>query len=157
MSLKLSNFSQYLQISDEIDYIECRLGEQYVILFTFNEGSPPQPIDLTNWTFTIDSEVYSAEFQYNSVGDLTGVKDFVSVGPKRTVSGLAVTVTAPLLGQGTITIPSSVNPNPTDLIWPDTANTMLNIITITMTYPSSVVGFSNIRKSLLGLIVRIGS
>lgn len=157
MSLKLSNFNQYLQISDEIDYLECRLGEQYVIPFTFFEGSPPQPIDLTNWVFTIDSEIYSATFEYNSVGDLTSVKDYVSVGPKRSVVGLAVTVTAPLLGQGTITIPSTVNPDPTNLIWPDKANTMLNIITITMTYPSSVVGFNNIRKSLLGLIVRLGS
>lgn len=157
MSLKLSNFNQYLQVSDEIDYLECRLGEQYVIPFTFNEGNPPQPIDLTNWTFTIDSELYSAVFEYNSVGDLTAVNNYTCIGPKRTVTGLEITVTNALLGAGTITIPSTVNPDPTNLIWPDRANTMLNLITITMTYPSSVVGFSNIRKSLLGLIVRIGS
>lgn len=157
MSLKLSNFNQYLQISDEIDYLECRLGEQYVIPFNFTSGSPPTPIDLTNWTFTIDSEIYSAEFVYNSNGQLSQVKDFQVIGPKQSVVGLTITVTNPVNGEGAIIIPSNVNPDPTDLVFPDDANTMLNILTITMTYPSSVVGINSIRKSMLGLIVRIGS
>jgi hypothetical protein len=157
MSLKLSNFSQYLQISDDIDYLECRLGEQYVIPFTFSAGDPPVALDISAWTFSMDSEVYSATFNYRADGSLASVENFESVGPKSTPAGLQVILTNAAAGQGALIIPATVNPDPNQLIWPDRANTMLNILTITMEYPSSVVGINHIRKSLIGLIVRLGA
>jgi hypothetical protein len=155
MSLKLSNFNQYLQISGDIAYLEMKLGEQFVIPFNFTSGSPPAPIDITSWVFTVDSEIYTATFNYNANGELSSVEDFTCVGPRSTPAGLAITVDDPLTGTGTLVIPSNVNPDPNQLIFPDRSNTMLNIITVTITYPSSVVGVNNVSKSLLGLIVRM--
>jgi len=155
MSLKLSNFNQYLQISGDIAYLEMKLGEQLVIPFNFTSGSPPAPIDISSWTFSVDSEIYSATFNYNGIGELSSVEDFTCIGPRSTPAGLVINVISAVGGTGSLVIPSNVNPDPNQLIFPDNSNTMLNIITITITYPSSVVGVNNISKSLLGLIVRM--
>lgn len=159
MSLRLSNFNQWIQGGEPIDYLEVRLGEQYAVPFTIKDNQvPPQPINLTGWSFAnVTSQIYTATFAYNSAGTLTSVTDFVQQGTAGTVSGLEVVDINVSAGTGVLKIPAAVNPNPTTLITPDGNNTMLNIITITASYPSSVSGFNSIRKLLIGLIVRFGS
>jgi len=158
MSLKLSQFNQWIQGGEPIDYLEVRLGEQYAVPFTIKDNQvPPQPINLTGWTFSVTSQIYTATFSYNGAGDLTGVTNFVQQGVAAAFSGLEVVNINTTLGTGTLKIPAGVNPNPSTLITADGDNTMLNIINITATYPSSVSGFNSIRKLLVGLIVRFGS
>jgi hypothetical protein len=157
MSLKLSSFTNGLVASDEIDYIEVRLGEQYVIPFTVKD-SAGTAIDITSWDFTtipVTSEVYTAKFTYSG-NSLTSVANFTDQGTPSTFTNLAATITNGALGQGVVTIPANVNPSLSSLVTLDDDNTMLNIITITAQYPSSVSGFNNIRKLLIGLIVRFG-
>jgi hypothetical protein len=157
MSLRLSDFGNWLQGGDKIDFLETRQGEQYVIPFTINNNaSTPVPQDLTSWTFNVTSEVMSATFAYS--GDtLSSVTNITKVVASRTIPGLEVVDIIPASGVGTLKIPAAATPNPSTLITPDDANTLVNIITITCTYPSSVAGFSSIRKLMLGLIVRYGN
>lgn len=159
MSLKLSNFSQWIEGGEQIDYLEVRLGEQYAVPFTIKDDqTPPQAINITGWTFSVTTQIYTATFNYAADGSLTSASDFTQqTSPAVAFSGLeVVNINAPA-GTGVLKIPSGVNPNPSTLITADGNNTMLNIITITATFPSTVSGFSNIRKLLIGLIVRFGS
>ena len=159
MSLKLSNYNQWIQGGEPIDYVEVRLGEQYVVPFTIKDNAvPPQPINLTGWSFAnVTTQLYTATFSYDGGGNLSTVTNFVQQGVAATASGLEVVDINTSAGTGVLKIPATVNPNPSTLITADGDNTMLNIITITATYPSSVSGFNNIRKLLVGLIVRFGS
>ena len=159
MSLRLSQFNQWIQGGEPIDYLEVRLGEQYAVPFTIKDNQdPPQPINITGWSFAnVTSQIYTATFGYNSAGQLATVTNYVQQGVAGTVSGLEVVDISPAAGTGVLKIPATVNPNPSTLITADGDNTMLNIITITATYPSSVSGFNSIRKLLIGLIVRFGS
>jgi hypothetical protein len=159
MSLKLSDFSKWIQVGDKIDYIEVRHGEQLVIPFTMRDSSDGI-VDLSGWTLTVNSEIMSATFTYSTAGELTGVADLTkqrnasgNTG-STAVAGLEVVNIVAAAGTGVLKIPASATPNPSTLITPDDNNTLLNIITITATYPSSVTGFSNIRKLMMGLIVR---
>lgn len=159
-SLKLSSFAQALTGGDQIDYIEIRLGEAYAIPFTINQPSG-DPQDLTDWTFTVSSDVYTANFTYNAAGDLSAVSDFTDQANPSVPADLTVSIISPATqGQGILTVPADINPNPTTLVTADGDNTLLNIITITATYPSgySISGtpFDNVRKLLIGLIVRFG-
>lgn len=157
MSLQLSRFDQYITGGSPIDYFEMRLGEAYAIPFTIRDNqTPPQPIDLTGWTFDVLSELYTATFSYGTDNSLTSVTDFTDQGTQETIAGLAVTNIVAAAGQGVLTVPPGVNPNPTTLVTADGNNTLLNIITITATYPSSVSGFNSVRKLLIGLVVRYG-
>lgn len=157
MSLRLSDFGDWIQGGDKIDFLEIRQGEQYVIPFTINNNSStPVPQDLTSWSFDVTSEVMTATFAYS--GDtLNNVTNIVKQVPARTISGLEVVDIIPASGVGTLKIPADATPSPSDFITPDGTNTLVNIITITCTYPSSVAGFSSIRKLMLGLIVRYGN
>ncbi len=159
MSLRLSNFNQWIQGGEPIDYLEVRLGEQYAVPFTIKDNqNPPQPINLTGWSFAnVTSQIYTATFGYNGTGQLAVVTNFVQQGVAGTVSGLEVVNINAAAGTGVLKIPATANPNPSTLVTADGDNTMLNIITITATYPSSVSGFNSIRKLLIGLIVRFGS
>lgn len=155
-SLNLSNFAQYAAAGDRIDYLEVRLGEQYVVPFTMLDAAGV-PIDITGWTFSVTSDIYTADFVYGGPnGDLLSVNSFTDQAQPPAPAGLTVVVTDAAAGQGVLQIPQDVNPNPTSLVTADGENTLLNIITITSTYPSSQAGFDNIRKLLLGLIVRFG-
>lgn len=158
MSLKLSSFDQWVQGGEPIDYVEVRLGEQYVIPFTIKDNQiPPQPINLTGWTFDVTSQIYTATFTYNNLGELATVTNFAQQTTPVAVSGLEVVNIVTGSGTGILKVPSTVNPNPSTLVTADDNNTMVNILTITATYPSSVSGFNNIRKLLIGLVVRFGS
>lgn len=160
MSLLLSNYDQWVQAGETISYCEIRLGEQYNIPFTVQSTatstSPSQIIDITDWTFAISSEVYSATGTYNGAGAMTSITDIQPQLPLSTPAGLQIVDVVGVNGTGVLQVPSSVNPNPNRLIFPDNANTMMNLITITCTYPSSSTGFNNIRKIMFGLLVRLG-
>lgn len=158
MSLRLSDFSKWLQVGDQIEYIETRHGEQYIIPFTMNDGNN-LPVDLTGWVFTVTSEIMTATFNYagdnlTSVTDITKQRNVAGNTGSTAVSGLEVVNIVESQGTGILKIPATATPNPSTLITPDDNNTLMNIITITATYPSSVAGFSNIRKLMMGLIVR---
>ena len=157
MSLKLSQFSEWVQGGDPIDYLEIRNGEQYVVPFTIKDNqTPPQPINLTGWTFAVTSDIFTATFNYDSSGNLSTVTNFADQNVSGNTANLEVVNINTGAGTGVLKIPAGVNPNPSDLVLADDNNTMLNKLTITATYPSSVSGFSSIRKLLIGLIVRIG-
>jgi hypothetical protein len=64
MSLNLDKFSQYVVAGEKIDYLEIRLGEAYVIPFDIKNSSGTVT-DISNWTFQVTSQVYTAVFQYN--------------------------------------------------------------------------------------------
>lgn len=158
MSLLLSQFSQYIVGGEEIDYVEIRLGEQYVLPFTIKDDQdPPQPIDLTGWTFAVTSQIFTATFTYAAGGNLSSVSNFTQQGATAPYAGLEVVNVVPLAGTGVLKVPAGVNPSPSTLVTPNDNNTMLNLITINCTYPSSVSGFDNIRKLMIGLVVRYGS
>lgn len=158
MSLKLSDFGKWLQGGDKIDFLETRIGEQYVIPFTIKDGaSNPVAIDITGWTFDVTSEIMSAKFEYNAAGELSSVSGFTKQIAARTVTGLEVVNIVEAGGSGILKIPANATPMPSTLVTPDDANTLVNIITITATYPSSVTGFDNVRKLMMGLIVRYGN
>ena len=158
MSLRLSDFGKWLQGGDKIDFLETRIGEQYVIPFTMKDNStPPVPINITGWAFTVTSEVMTATFTYGGTGELSGVSDIVKQIAARTVTGLEVVNIVAPAGTGILKIPATATPIPSSLVTPDNNNTMLNVITITATYPSSVTGFDNVRKLMMGLIVRYGN
>jgi hypothetical protein len=161
MSLKLSNFGQWIQGGEPIDYLEIRLGEQYTVPITFTDAAdPPQPINITGWTFTTTTEVYTATFAYNAAGDLVSVSNFTDQGTANAYAGLGVTVINAAAGQAVLTIPAGVNPNPSALVTADSDNTMLNIITIAASWPGTyyaTTGLANIRKLMIGLVVRFGS
>jgi hypothetical protein len=160
MSLQLSNYTQWVEAGERIDYVEVRLGEQYNIPFTIQSTatstSPAQIIDITDWVFVVNSEVYSATCTYNGLGQMVQIADIQPQLPVSTPAGLQIVDIVGPNGTGVLQVPSSVNPDPNRLIFPDTANTMMNLITITCTYPSSSVGFNNIRKIMFGLLVRLG-
>jgi hypothetical protein len=157
MSLKLSAFSQYIRAGEKIDYVEARLGEAYAIPFTVtDDSSPPVPINLTGWTFDVKYDVYTANFTYVN-DELSKVSNFTDQGSAgASYPGLEIVNIVNANGTGVLKIPAGVNPNPSSLIIADGDNTMLNIITITASFPSVVVGFNNIRKLLIGLIIRFG-
>jgi hypothetical protein len=158
MSLRLSDFGKWLQGGDKIDFLETRIGEQYIIPFTMKDNStPPVAINITGWTFTVTSEIMTATFAYSGDGSLTSVTDIVKQVDARTVSGLEVVNIVAPAGTGILKIPASATPIPSTLVTPDNNNTLLNVITITATYPSSIVGFDNVRKLMMGLIVRYGN
>ena len=158
MSLRLSDFGKWLQGGDKIDFLETRIGEQYIIPFTMKDNStPPVSINITGWTFTVTSEIMTATFAYSGDGSLTSVTDIVKQVDARTVSGLEVVNIVAPAGTGILKIPASATPIPSTLVTPDNNNTLLNVITITATYPSSIVGFDNVRKLMMGLIVRYGN
>jgi hypothetical protein len=157
MSLRLSSFQTYLNGGDPIDLLECRLGESFVIPFTIsNNATPPVPVDLTGWVFTVSYCIYTATFKYDGSGNLTKVTDVQAQLPSATDAGLYITDIDPLSGTGTLVIPPNINPDPTVLVTANGCNTMLNVITIDCVYPSSVVGVNQTRKIMLGLVVRIG-
>jgi hypothetical protein len=155
-SLKLGNFSQYLTAGESIDYIEVRQGEAYVLPFTVSDNQTiPQPIDLTDWILTTELSSYTAKFQYQANNELSAVSDFTEQGSQPTVAGLVAQVTDAVLGQGVLTIPTQVTTLPAGNVTADGDNTLLNVVTITASYPTSVSGFSAVRKLMIGLIVRI--
>jgi hypothetical protein len=158
MSLKLSDFSNWIQVGDQIDYIEVRHGEQLVIPFTMRD-SADSIVDLSGWVLTVNSEIMTATFTYansklTSVTNITKQKNSSGNTGSTSVAGLEVVNIVAAAGTGVLKIPATATPSPSTLITPDDNNTLLNIITITATYPSSVTGFSNIRKLMMGLIVR---
>jgi hypothetical protein len=156
MSLKLSNFKKHIVGGVEISMIEIRLGEQYVlpVSITNSDGSP---VDLTNWTFTVTTDLYTATTSYSGDGSLASISSFTDQGSVGTsYSGLEITNVTPLAGTAYLTIPAGVNPNPSSLVTADGDNTMLNIITIKCQYPSAISGFNNVRKLLVGIVVRFG-
>jgi hypothetical protein len=162
MSLNLDKFSQYVVAGEKIDYIAIRLGEAYVIPFEIKDNLD-QPVDLTGWNFAVTSTLYTATFTYN--GDtLSSVTNIVAqnsdqhsnTGEARTVAGLEVVNISAAAGTGSLKVPASVTPSPQELVTPTGTNTILNLLTITATYPSSVAGFNNIRKLLIGLVIGFG-
>jgi hypothetical protein len=158
MSLKLSDFGKWLQGGDKIDFLETRIGEQYVIPFTIKDNStPPVAINLTGWTFDVTSEIMSANFTYDGSGELSSVSDFTKQVSARTVAGLEVVNIVESGGTGILKVPAGATPTPSTLVTPDANNTLINVITITATYPSSVTGFDNVRKLMMGLIIRYGN
>jgi hypothetical protein len=155
-SLKLGNFHEYFTAGEEIDYIEVRQGEAYVIPFTVSDNQTiPQPIDLTDWILTTELSSYTAKFEYKKSSELSAVSDFTEQGSQPIVVGLVATVTNAVAGQGVLTVPSTVTTLPAGNVTADGDNTLLSVVTITATYPTSVVGFNAVRKLLVGLIVRI--
>lgn len=155
-SLKLGNFSQYLTAGEEIDYIEVRQGEAYVLPFTVSDNQEiPVPIDLTGWTLTTELSSYTAKFIYRASKELSAVSDFTEQGSQPVVAGLVATVTDAVGGRGVLTIPQQVTTLPAGNVTADGDNTLLSVVTITATYPTSVNGFSAVRKLMIGLIVRI--
>ena len=157
MGLKLTQFSEYVQGGTEIDYFECRLGEQYVLPFTVTDDMG-NPIDITGWSFTVTSTVYTASFCYSGTGVVTKSSLWQAQLPEQTIAGLQIVDINYLAGTGTLTIPAAVNPDPTVLVSEnDETNTMVNVITIKCEYPSGTVGFPNKRNLLIGLIVRLGN
>jgi hypothetical protein len=158
MSLRLSDFGKWLQGGDKIDFLETRIGEQYVIPFTIKDNStPPVAVNITGWTFAVTSEIMSANFTYDAAGELTTIADITKQVSPRTVSGLEVVNIVEAGGSGILKVPAAATPTPSTLVTPDNNNTLLNVITITATYPSSVTGFDNVRKLMMGLIVRYGN
>lgn len=160
MSLRLSTYHEWIEAGEQIDYVEIRLGEQYNIPFTIQETAtetePAKIIDISAWTFSITSEVYSATCDYDGNGAMIMITDIQPQLPVGTPAGLEIVDIDGPAGTGTLKVPADVNPDPNKLIWPDCANTMMNLITITCTYPSSTTGFSNIRKIMIGFLVRLG-
>lgn len=161
-SLQLSSFAQALTAGDQIDYVEIRLGEAYALPFKIAD-SAGNPINLTNWTLAVTAESYTANFAYGGNGDLIAVSDFTdqTMGGSQPQPGLAAEITNAALGEGVVSIPSNLlPPNPASIISADGDNTLLNIVTITATYPSgysfSGTPFDNVRKLLIGLVVRFG-
>jgi hypothetical protein len=154
-SLRLSNFSEYVQGSDQMDLIEVRLGEAYAVPFTIKDNAvPPQPIDLTDWSFSVTLDSYTANFTYNG-SLLTTVGNVTEQGTSSAITGLDVVNISASTGAAVLTIPVGATSIPANLVTADSDNTLLNVITITATWPSSVVGFDSVRKLLIGLIVRI--
>jgi hypothetical protein len=158
MSLRLSDFGKWLQGGDKIDFLETRIGEQYVIPFTIKDNqTPPVAVNITGWTFDVTSEIMTANFTYDGAGELSSISDITKQISPRTVSGLQVVNIVEASGSGILKVPASATPTPSTLVTPDANNTLLNVITITATYPSSVTGFDNVRKLMMGLIVRYGN
>lgn len=155
-SLRLSSFGQYATAGDVIDYIEVRQGEAYAIPFTIKDTQPiPQPVDLTAWTFSVEVESYSARCTYNAGGELSAIGTFTDQGSKLSYPNLAVVNVNAAAGTGALTIPPDATSIPANLITADNENTLINVVTITAVYPSSVAGFNSIRKLMVGFIVRI--
>jgi hypothetical protein len=155
-SLKLGSFGQYITAGDTIEYIEIRQGEAYAIPFQISDNqTPPTPIDLTLWTLTTELSSYTAKFEYRRSGELSAVSEFTEQGSQPIVAGLTATLTEPLNGRGVLTIPSQTSILPAGNVTADGDNTLLNVVTITATYPTSVIGFNAVRKLLIGLIIRI--
>lgn len=155
-SLKLGNFTQYLTAGEEIDYVEIRQGEAYVLPFFISDNQePPNPIDLSNWTLNTTLSSYTAKFEYRQAGELSAVSCFTDQGSQPVVAGLVASLTDAVNGRGVLTIPASVSTLPAGNVTADGDNTLLAVVTITATYPTSVSGFSAVRKLLIGLIIRI--
>jgi hypothetical protein len=154
-SLSLGNYSEYFTAGDQIDYLEVRSGESYVVQFQISDNqTPPSPIDITEWTFTTTIDSYTACFQYG--GDtLKAVSNFTEQGSQPTVAGLEAFIGDALTGQGTLTVPAQATTLPAGNITADGDNTLLNVVTITASYPTSVPGFTATRKLLIGLIIKI--
>lgn len=156
MSLLLSDFESYATGSAKISYLEIRLGEQYVVNFYVRSRATGLPIDITGWTFAPTSTLYTARFCYGQDGSLERVEHFKRQTETYTYAGMVAGIDNAPLGRGYLKIPSYVNPNPTDLVDADTYNTMLNIIEINATFPSSQASFDAERRLLLGLVIRYG-
>ena len=152
MSLRLSSFSEWGQPGSQIDYLEIRIGEQYAIPFevTFTDL---EPIDISTWSFSVTSQLFSATFTYNNDGELQTASTFTEQGARQSIAGLTVNVLDPVYGQCVLLIPANTTPSPQTLVTADGENTIVNIVEITTTIPTTY-GIPNIRKQLLGLIVR---
>lgn len=155
-SLQLGKFGQSLTAGSQIDYIEIRQGEAYVLPFEISDNAtPPLPINLTDWSLTTTMDSYTAKFQYKSNGELSLVSEFTEQGSQPVIAGLTASITDAINGRGVVTIPSQTTILPAGNVTADGDNTLLNVVTITATYPTSVSGFSAVRKLLIGLIIRI--
>lgn len=159
MSLKLSSFGQYIVGGDQIDYLEIRQGEQYTVPI-FIQNSLQQPEDLTSWNLTsVTYDVYTASVTYAGT-QLSSVTNFAQQLNNQVDGQLTVITkdqTQPAnVGKATLQIPAIITRLPAGIITADGDNTMVVVINIAASYPSSVAGFQNIRKLLLGLIVRFG-
>jgi hypothetical protein len=99
----------------------------------------------------------TANFTYDGAGELSSISDITKQVSARTISGLQVVNIVEASGSGILKVPANATPIPSSLVTPDANNTLLNVITITATYPSSVTGFDNVRKLMMGLIVRYGN
>lgn len=154
-SLRLSSFGQYATGGDQIDYLEVRQGEAYAVPFNIKDKQTiPQPVDLTNWTFSVQVESYTANCSYTE-NELSRISSFTDQSAKTVYSNLTIVNVNALLGTGTLLIPADATSIPNNLITADEENTLINVITITAQFPSNIAGFDNIRKLMLGLIIRI--
>jgi len=165
--LKFSNYDSWTVVGDPLDYLEIRNGENYAFPVTvFDNSVITQQIDVSDWNFTVTSEIftmntnYSDANEYGSCGCILksdiGTSRFTpQMGPSQHPD-LAFKLVNALTGQGVLTIPAAVTPNPSELVTIDADNTLLNLITITADYPSVDDSFTNTAKLELGLVVRYG-
>ena len=157
MSLRPTDFDQYVLASDRIDYFEARLGEAFEINMTFTSGTPPAVQDITNWTFSV--AYVDATATITGVGIvLTTVENIVILNASpQTDPNLRVASIVPLAGTAILVIPASVMTMPAAAAPIDTANTLVKLFQITATFPGAVASNNQVRKLAIGGIIRWAS
>lgn len=155
MTLRVSDFDQYILLSDRIDYTEAYLGEAKAINLTFTTATtPPVAKNITGWTFAVSYKDALANVS-GAVKSLSSITNFVLLSSTpQTDTNLAVSVTNATGGLAILTIPSTVTSMPASDAPIDGTNTLIKLITIQATYASTVSGFNTVDKYNVGVIIR---
>ena len=154
MSLRPTDFDQYVLASDRIDYFEARLGEAFEVSMTFTTGTPPVAQDLTGWTFSVEYVDCTATIDGTgtSLNSITNI--VVLNATPMTDANLRVTSVVAAAGTAILTIPATVMSMPSVSAPIDAANTLVKLFQITATFAGTVSGFNNVRKIAIGGIIR---
>lgn len=155
MSLRVSDFDQYLLLSDRIDYTECRLGEAKAIQLNFTtNATPAAPRDITGWTFAVSYKdaLASVSGTGTSLGSVTNFSLISATA--QTDPNLLVSITDAPSGQAILTLPITVTSMPAADAPIDSVNTLIKLITIQATYASAVSGFNVVDKFAVATIIR---
>ena len=155
MSLRPSNWNEFVQASDLYDYFECRLGESFEAALTFTSGTPPVAQNITGWTFAVSYVDATADIDEGFTDVLNSISNIVLLtSTSQTNAGLVITNINALAGTATLTIPAVVLSMPVANAPINSTNTLLKLFQIVINFPGVSAGFTNTRKIGLGAIVR---
>ena len=164
MSLRLSDFSNYLLAGSQVSYQEVRSNEAYAAsVFVRNEAGVP--VDISGWTFTVAYENFLATLSTTggtagATSGLLSVTNIMQLSVTPIVDpNLAIILLNPTSGSATLTIPTTVTGSgPAGNVTPDSnQNVLVKLILITARFPDSqLTTFNNIRILPAALIIRFG-
>ena len=154
MSLRPTDFDQYVLASDRIDYFEARLGEAFEINMTFTTGTPAVAQDLTGWTFSVEYVDCTASIAGTGT-DLTSVSNItiLNATPQTDVNLRIANIVA-ASGTAILVIPATVMSMPAASAPIDSTNTLVKLFQITATFAGQVSGNNQVRKIAIGGIIR---